>query len=163
MDQVLNADDSVLTKGFLDNGVVSKGNALALNLSVSTLVDQGADRGKVGVAISNIRLNDAEHLSSSLGKLDKDTVIDLEQTQELEDLARLGGDLVDTLDTDNEDKLGLSRDVEAALFLGKTVQTDLLLLLLTVLLDVLLSTLEDDLALLLVGLITESVKILQKF
>ena len=56
------------------------------------------------------------------------------------------------LDSDNEDQLLLSRDVEAALLLGDTVEANLLALCITVLLDVLLSTLEDDTALLLVEL-----------
>jgi uncharacterized protein YutE (UPF0331/DUF86 family) len=32
----------------------------------------------------------------SLGELDEDTVVDLEETEELKDLARLRSDLVDT-------------------------------------------------------------------
>ena len=51
------------------------------------------------------------------------------------------------LDSDDEDQLLLSRDVEAALLLGNAVEADLLTLGIAVLLDVLLSTLEDNLAL----------------
>lgn len=46
----------------------------------------------------------------------------------------------------------LGRDVERAILLGKAVEADLLALDVTVLLDVLLSALEDDTTLLLVGL-----------
>jgi hypothetical protein len=74
----------------------------------------------------------------------------------LEDLAGLGGHLVDTLDADDEDQLGLSGDVGGVLLLGNTGQTDLLTLAIAVLLDVLLSTLEDDTTLLLVGLFSVS-------
>ena len=88
----------------------------------------------------------------SLGDLDEDTVVDLEQSEELEDLAGLGRHLVDTLDADDEGELGLSWDVEVALGLGETVQANLLALCVAVLLYVLLGTLEDDLALFLVGL-----------
>jgi len=77
----------------------------------------------------------------------------LEETEKLKDLARLGGDLVDTLDADDEDQLGLSGDVERAILLGNAGKADLLALGIAVLLDVLLSTLEDDAALLLVGLL----------
>lgn len=56
------------------------------------------------------------------------------------------------LDTDNEDQLGLVRHVEGALLAGLTSKADLLALSLAVLLDVGLSTLEDNSALLLVGL-----------
>lgn len=56
------------------------------------------------------------------------------------------------LDTDQEDQLGLGRDVERAVLLGNARKTDLLALGITVLLDVLLGTLEDDATLLLVDL-----------
>lgn len=56
------------------------------------------------------------------------------------------------LDTDNEDKLRLVRDVEVALLAGDTTETDLLTLSVAVLLNVGLGTLEDSSALLLVGL-----------
>lgn len=56
------------------------------------------------------------------------------------------------LDADDEDELSLLRNVELAALLGDASKADLLALCLTVLLDVLLGTLEDDTALLLVGL-----------
>lgn len=56
------------------------------------------------------------------------------------------------LDSHNEDELGLLINEEAALLLAHTSKSDLLTLGITVLLDVGLSTLEDDAALLLVGL-----------
>jgi hypothetical protein len=63
------------------------------------------------------------------------------------------------LDADDEDQLGLSRDVEGAILLGNAGKADLLALGVAVLLDVLLSTLEDDAALLLVGLPVTSAKL----
>lgn len=56
------------------------------------------------------------------------------------------------LDTDNEDQLGLLRDVEVTLLAGNASKADLLTLSIAVLLDVGLSALEDDATLLLVGL-----------
>lgn len=56
------------------------------------------------------------------------------------------------LDADKEDQLVLGKHVEVAFLLGDTVEADLLTLGIAVLLDVLLSTLEDDGALLLVEL-----------
>ena len=57
------------------------------------------------------------------------------------------------LDADDEDQARLSRDVGRVVSAGNTAETDLLALGITVLLDVLLSTLEDDLALLLAALL----------
>ena len=56
------------------------------------------------------------------------------------------------LDTDNEDQLGLVRDVEVTLLTGNASKADLLTLIVAVLLDVGLGTLEDSSTLLLVGL-----------
>jgi hypothetical protein len=56
------------------------------------------------------------------------------------------------LNTDNKDQLVLSRNVVRAIKLGNTAKTDLLALCVAVLLDVLLSTLEDDTTLLLLSL-----------
>ena len=56
------------------------------------------------------------------------------------------------LDTDDEEESLLGINLEFTRLLGDAVQADLLALSVTVLLNVLLSTLEDDGALLLVGL-----------
>lgn len=56
------------------------------------------------------------------------------------------------LDSEDEDQVSLGGDVGRVLALGNAVKTDLLTLRIAVLLDVLLSTLEDDATLLLVGL-----------
>ncbi len=177
VDEILHADDAVLAKVLLDDGVVGEGDALAVDLAISALVDELLDALQVGVAISNPRLDDLDHLRSGLGDADEDAVVDLEETEELKDLARLGGDLVDTgrtsateighqqrprclpLDANDEDQLGLGRDVEGLVLLGGAAEANLLALILAVLLDVLLSTLEDDAALLLVGLGVMSAKL----
>ena len=65
----------------------------------------------INTPVSDIGLDKSEHLLSGLGDLNKDTVVDLEKAEELEGLALLGVDLVDTLDADDEDEAGLLRDV----------------------------------------------------
>jgi hypothetical protein len=147
VDQVLHADNAVLGKVLLDDGVVGEGNALLVDLGVSALVDELADGLQVGVTVGDEGLDDLEHLRGGLGQADEDTVVDLEKTEELESLALLGVDLVDTLDAGNEDELGLSRNIVAALGLGDASKTDLLTLVVAVLLDVGLGALEDLLTL----------------
>lgn len=156
VDQIFNTDDTVLAEIGLDDGVVGKSNTLLINLSVTTLVDELTNGLKVGVTVGDPWLNNLEHLKGSLGHADEDTVVDLKETEKLEDLAGLWCDLVDTLDADNKDQLRLGWDVERTRLLGDTSKTDLLTLLIAVLLDVLLSTLEDDTTLLLVGLCDNS-------
>lgn len=60
------------------------------------------------------------------------------------------------LDADEEDQLGLRSNVGGVVVLGSAGETEPLLLRLAVLLNVLLSTLEDLAALLLVGLDSKS-------
>ena len=171
VDQVLNADDAVLAQVLLNDGVVGESHALLVDLAVSALVDELLDALQVGVTVGNPRLDDLDHLSGSLGDADEDTVVDLQKTEELEDLAGLGGNLVDTvcsvsqgptgtvaaecdlpLDTDDEEESLLGVNLEFTRLLGNAVQADLLTLSIAVLLNVLLSTLEDHATLLLVGL-----------
>lgn len=152
VDEILHADNAELAEVLLDDLVVGEGSALLVNLSVTALVEKLADGLEVGVTVGNVGVDNGQHLLGSLGELDEGTRVDLEQTQKLEDLAGLGGDLVDTLDADDEDQLGLILNVEVTLLAGNTVEADLLTLSVAVLLDVGLGTLEDDTTLLLVGL-----------
>ena len=97
VDQILHADDTVLAEGTLNDGVVGKSNTLLLDLSVTTLVDELTDSLQVGVSVGDPWLDDLEHLKGSLGHANKDTVVDLEKTEELEDLTGLWCNLVDTV------------------------------------------------------------------
>ena len=147
VNQILHTDDAVLAEVLLNDGVVGEGNALLVDLSVTALVDKLLDGLQVGVTVGDPGLDDLEHLGGGLGDTDEDTVVDLEKTEELESLALLGVDLVDTLDASNEDELGLGGDIVAALGLGDASETDLLTLVVAVLLDVGLGALEDLLTL----------------
>jgi hypothetical protein len=101
-----------------------------------------------------------EHLGSSLVKTDKDTVVDLQETEKSKNLTGLGGNVVDTADTDNKDKLLLGRDVVVTQSLGLTTKTDLVLLVGLVLGIVGLGTLEDFASLGDLGL--ENYKLIQR-
>jgi len=154
VDQILHADKAILAEVVLDQLVVGQGNALLVDLAISTLVDEFADGLQVGVAVSDVWVDNGEHLLGGLGQPDEDTIVDLEKTEELEDLARLRGNLVDTLDSDDEDKLGLLLDIEATLLLAQASESDLLALSIAVFLDISLGPLEDDLAFLFVDLLS---------
>ena len=97
VDQILHTHDAVLAQVVLDELVVGESNALLIDLAISTLVDELSDSLEVGVAVGNVGVDNGEHLLGGLGQLDEDTVVDLEETEELENLARLGGNLVDTV------------------------------------------------------------------
>ena len=67
---------------------------------------------------------DSEHVHGGLVQLDEDTVVDLSQTEQLEDLLDLGGDLVDTTNPHNEGELGVGGDIVVALLPGLAPQPD---------------------------------------
>ena len=142
VDEVLDADDTVLTKNLLDDGVVRDGDALLVDLAVATLVDELADRLEVGVTVGDEGVDHAEHVHDGLVDAKEDAVVDLAQAEELQDLADLGGHTNDTTDTDDEDNLGFGLAVVVAVELGLAAEADGVVLDLAVLLDVLLSRLE---------------------
>jgi hypothetical protein len=96
VDEVLDADNAELAEVLLDELVVSDGQTLLVDLSVTALVDELTDGLQVGVTVGDEGLDDLQHLNSGLGEPDEDTIVDLEKTEELEGLALLGVDLVDT-------------------------------------------------------------------
>ena len=96
VDQILHADNAVLAKAVLDDRVIGESDALLVNLSVSTLVDELTNSLEVWVSIGDPWLDDLQHLEGGLGHANEDTIVDLEETEELENLAGLWRDLVDT-------------------------------------------------------------------
>ena len=113
--------------------------------------------------VGDVWSDETKHLLGGLGDSNKDTVVDLQQSEELQDLSGLGSDLGDTvegldrsgttddgldlpLDSDNKVDLGLGRDVVVTGLSGLSPQSDLLLFTVQVLLDILVGSLEDDLS-----------------
>ena len=81
----------------LDDLVIGEGNALLVDLSVAALIDEVADGFNTGVAVGDIGLDYFEHFGGGFGEFDEDTIVDLEEAEELEDLAGFGSDFVDTV------------------------------------------------------------------
>ncbi len=96
MDKIFNTDDAELAQGFLDDLVVDKGKSLVVQLSVASLVNHLADGALGQVSIGNVGLDAAEHVDGGSVEFDKTSVMDLAEAQELQDLLRLGCELVDT-------------------------------------------------------------------
>lgn len=74
---------------------------MLVNLAIAALIDEFSNGLEVGVSISNPGLDNLEHLEGGLCQTDKDTIVDLEKTKELEDLARFRRNLVDTMMVNN--------------------------------------------------------------
>jgi len=182
VDEILNAKDVVFTEVSLDDAVVGKRDALLVDLAVTTLVDQLTDCLQVGLAgyksaramsneairhlpVCDVRFDEAEHLLRRACGPHENTIVDLEEAEQLQNFTGFWGDLVDTKtegvnqwnspriyiyspsDADNEVYLGLCGHIEVTSSSGSTLQTDLVLLLVQVLLNIRLCALEDDLSL----------------
>lgn len=128
VDEIFNTDDTVLAEGLFDDSVVVDGDTLLVRLGISTLVDQFTDGFQVGGTVGNVGLDQLEHFRGSLVQTDKDTVVDLQKTQQLENLTGLGGNVVDTTDTDNKDQLFLSGNVVVTVGLGLATEGNFLTL-----------------------------------
>ena len=97
MDQVLHTDDAKFAQLLLNDLVIGEGYTLLVDLSVAALVDEVADGFDTGIAVGNIGLDHFEHFRGGFGEFDEDAVVNLEEAEELEDLAGFGGDFVDTV------------------------------------------------------------------
>ena len=93
---LLDADDTLLSESLLDDRVLGEGDSLLEDLTVTSLVDEASDGRQVGLSVGHVGLDESEHLLGSLGHLDEHSVVDLEESEQLQDLSRLGGDLVDS-------------------------------------------------------------------
>ena len=100
MDQILHTDDTVFTQVFLNDLIVCERDTLLVDLAVAALVDEFTDSLEVRVAVGDVWLDNLEHFVGGFCETDEDAVVDLEETEKLEDLAGFRGDFVDTVRTD---------------------------------------------------------------
>lgn len=149
VNQILNANNIVLSQAFFDDAVISQWDAILVHLSEPSLINHLLDTLQVRVSISNVWLNLSQHVHDGLVGLEEDSVVDLSESQELEDLSRLRVHVADSSNTNNNHELWLGWNVEGTLGASLTLHANKILLLGNILLHVLLSTLEYDLLLLL--------------
>uniref|UniRef100_A0A182KJ34 Uncharacterized protein n=1 Tax=Anopheles christyi TaxID=43041 RepID=A0A182KJ34_9DIPT len=112
---ILHTLKAVSTELTLDHEVVGDRNATVSVLYEATLVDQMTNGLQCGVAVGNVGIGNAQHVLGGLVQLDECTIVDLAQTEQLQNLADLRSNLVDTTDTNDKRHLRLGRDVDVAL------------------------------------------------
>lgn len=96
MDQILNANDVGLAQLVLDQLIAGDRDPLAVYLGETPLVNQLPDGFQIGVSPGNVGLANTEHVDRGLVQSDEHSVVDLEETEELEDLTYFGGYFVNT-------------------------------------------------------------------
>ena len=160
--QILHGEDAELAQHLLDLLVAGNRHALHVQLRVTALVDQGADRLQVGVTVGDVGLHDAQHLLRGLVHAHEHGVVDLAQTQQLQGLLHLGRHLVNTADTHHDRDAALALNEVLALVVSLSSLGDQVALHLLVLLLVLLAALHHLLSLRLVGSNNLSSKLLRR-
>lgn len=110
VDDVLDALDAVLSETLLDDLVLDQGDSLSVELSVSSLVDQGLDGVLGWESVGDIRLDLSEHVHGGLVVLDENSVADSGKSEKRKDFSLFGGDLGETLDSDDQEELVLLID-----------------------------------------------------
>lgn len=163
VDQVLDGNNTVLSKRLLDDSVVIDRDSLLVDLGVTTLVDELSDGSKGWVSVSDVRLDKLEQLCGSFGNLDESGSVDLVESQELEDLSWLWSNLVDTLNSHDEDKLRLSWNEVVSSLTSLLLSIDESLLGISVLLVVGLGSLVDGSSLLSGGLYVSKDTLCERF
>lgn len=118
VDNVFNADN-VWAESLFNDRVGRKRQSLSVKVSKTSLVDEFSNGLQSGITPGNVGFNKLEHGKGSLVQSNKDTIVNLAQSQQLEGFAALGGDTLKTTNTDHKGELGFGFNVKVAVFQGK--------------------------------------------
>lgn len=120
VDQVLNADDVLLSEDLLHGEVGAQRDSLSVDLTETSLVDQLGNGGSVRISEGDVRLDLSQQVLGGLVSSDEDGVVDLSQSEQLQDLSLLWSNSVDTLSSDDQEQLGFSWNIDLSLVLGSS-------------------------------------------
>jgi len=124
VDEIFDANNALLAESLFNNSVVVQRDTGALDFTETTLQNQLSDRLQVGVTPGNVGLYQSEHLEGGTVELDEDSIVDLSQSQQLQNLLDSGANSVDTSDTDNESQLSLRFNEEVTSVSGGSALRD---------------------------------------
>ena len=96
MDEILNTGNSVFTEFSFNNGVIGDWKSSSLDFTASSFVDEFADGLSGWITVCNEWLNHLDHVPCGFVKLDENGVVELSQSEELEDFLWLWSKLSDT-------------------------------------------------------------------
>lgn len=96
VDEVLDGGNAVLAELALNDGVVGKRNAGSADLAVTSLVDKLSNDALRGVPVSHVGLDSSDHVHGGLVQSHEHAIVELSESEELEDLFASGVELVDT-------------------------------------------------------------------
>jgi len=143
VNQILNADDAMVTQIVRHHRVVSERNSLSKDLAKATLVDQIRHSLDSWGPVCDEWLNQVNHVHGGLVNPNEDGIVHLAQSKELRDLSDFRRYTVDTTNSDHQQNLCLRGNIKVAVVFGLALERNLLAFASSVLFDVGLSTLED--------------------
>jgi len=114
-----------------------------VDLTVSSFVNEITNSLEVWVSPCDVWFDDSDHVNGGLVDLDEDGIVNLSQSEKLEDLSDFWGNGVNTLDTDDDGEFGFWGNVEVSGLSGNSLQSDDITFGMSVFLDVLFGTFED--------------------
>ena len=97
VNEVFNAGNSVFTEFSFDDAVVSKRKSSSLNFTATSLVDKLRDGLSRWVSVGNEWFNHLDHVPGGFVQFDENSVVQLSQSEKLQDLLWLWGKLSDTI------------------------------------------------------------------
>ncbi len=97
INEILNVGNAVLSKLSLNDAVISERNSAFVDFTISSLVDQVSDGLLSGVPVGNVGLNSSDHVDGGLVESHESSVVELSQSEELENFLACGVKLVDTI------------------------------------------------------------------
>ena len=97
MNEILNTGDSVFTEFSLNNTVVGERKSSSLDFTATSFVDKLGDGLSGWVTIGDEWLDHLDHVPCGFVKLNEDGVVNLSQSEELQDFLWLWGKLSDTM------------------------------------------------------------------
>ena len=97
VDEILNAGDTELSEGTLNDGVIGEWDSGVVDASVSSLVDELSDGLSGWISVGDEWLDHLDHVPGGLVDFDKDAVVQLSKSKKLQDLLWLWGKLADTI------------------------------------------------------------------
>jgi len=142
VDEILDANDAEFAQSLFDD-FVGEGASTSLELAVSAFVNEFANGFEIGVSPSDVRVGDSQHAQSRLVQLNKSGVVDLTESQQLQNLPDSGVKAVDTPDPHDDGEFGFGGDVKVAVLASVASEAQFVSFRFSVFLHVLFSALED--------------------
>ena len=98
MDEIFNTGDSVFAEFTFDDGVIGKRKSSSLDFTASSFVDELRNSLSGWISVGDEWLDHLDHVPGGFVKLDENGVVQLSQSEELEDFLWLWCKLSDTME-----------------------------------------------------------------